>query len=303
MRNVASCVGKFEAANSYASYVDGLTASRASVEASFTQLSRIMRLADNRSLTADIAAAKEEFQAEMWSDPVYIQSTIRAMEADCSRQISHVQEFKVALERKDAQAEAALKEERVARQKLDADIALKEQERKLLIAQTENEKAVAERIKLEEVAKERDLERTKELALLKRESALSRGKVVNAVDDQSAPHDQQRQSKAEIFSPDALTQIATCSAFYMQFLNEGTLAERKLYQDTGRGLVYMVALNGGSQTEFPTHAKALSKRIAQATIDGRKDQEFRKLTKDCAALVKKYDAALEHALAKAIIGS
>ncbi|MDH0612092.1 MULTISPECIES: hypothetical protein [unclassified Agrobacterium] len=311
MRNVASCVGKFEAANSYASYVDGFTASKAAVEASFTELSRIMRLADNRSLPAEIAGAREEFQTAMWNDPVYIRSTIRAMEADCARQIAHVQEFKAALDRKDAQAEAVLKEERVARQKLDAEIALKEQERKILVARTENERAVVERIRIEEAAKERDFVRAKELAALDAAKAqASQGenrtsmteasegnKTGNVSPDVPGKASHATPASSLAFSIDEQNEVLTCAAFYMQYTDQAY--SRKI----GEGLVYMVILNGGNAGDLSELGKALNKRIAKAILEGTKETEIQAVSKHCTIIAKKYETIMERQTAQSILDS
>lgn len=117
--DLAVCIGKYKAGRGYESYVPELTASSAAASASLLQLFSAMQVADTSPYLKKISEVESAYGQELLADPMSIRAKLRSLKIECDRNTQQAIAFHQALERRDAQAEAAKVAEQQAMKKAE----------------------------------------------------------------------------------------------------------------------------------------------------------------------------------------
>lgn len=171
--NLAVCLGKLNAGGGYASYVPGAANARYAAAAAFQRLLPAMRITDPSSYMQQMKEVEASYGQDLISEPLQIRAKLASLSSECNLNTAMAKEFRAALDRKDAQAEAA----RVAEQTARLAMAKAEQQARL---DAEKAKAEADRARTEEEAKARDFDRAQALAKLEAMKADAQRSTVEA---------------------------------------------------------------------------------------------------------------------------
>lgn len=193
--SLATCIGKFDAAKGYETYVNGYTDSRTRVSVALRNLLGVMQVTDISYYRDQIAKAAFEYAPAVIENPLETRQLLERLVAECGLVSAQADALRTGMQQRASRVEEVRKAEQQARFEAERDarqhafrlekirleaegqIAAVTAEKDRLIAQTAKEAAEAERSRAQELAKEKAFERARTLAQLEKERAEATAKT------------------------------------------------------------------------------------------------------------------------------
>ncbi|WP_313292075.1 hypothetical protein [Rhizobium rhizoryzae] len=187
--HLATCIGKFDAAKGYETYVNGYADSRSQASIALRNLLSAMQVTDVTFYRDQITKAALEYAPTVIENPLETRRLLESLVGECQLVTAQADALRVGIETRASRAEEVRKAEQQARFEAEKDarqhafqlekmrleaekqVAAIAAEKDKLVAQTAKETAEAERLRVQELTKEKSFERARTLAQLEKDRA------------------------------------------------------------------------------------------------------------------------------------